>query len=567
MRRVMIVAGLIAAGCESEPPPPQAVARGTAPEGMVWIPGGEFQMGSNSGKPDERPVHRVVLDGFWMDAREVTNAEFEKFVRKTGYVTVAERRLTAKDLPYLTGMSEEGFPPGSAIFRPPDGPVDLSNHMQWWAFEAGANWKSPAEGKPDHPVVHVAHDDAVAYARWAGKQLPTEAQWEYAARAGLNQKTYPWGETERPGGGWEMNIWQGTFPRTNSNEDGYATTAPVGSFKPNALGLYDMAGNVWEWCADWYRHDAYAASAALNPTGPSTSFDPAEPGLPKRVMRGGSFLCNEVYCTGYRTSARMKSTPDTSMVHTGFRCVAIPSRQDKKENWIQLFNGKDLKDWKIKISGHELGDNHLDTFRVEDGVLKVSYDRYKKFDNTFGHIFYKDSFSHYRLRVEYRFVGKQATGAPGWALRNNGLMLHCQSPESMGKGQNFPVSIEVQLLGGAGKDRKRTTANLCTPGTNVEMKGKLETRHCINSSSKTYHGDQWVTVEVEVRGNKIVRHIIDGKTVLEYARPQLDERDGDAKKLLAAGAKKMIDRGYLALQAESHPTEFRKIELLKLEKE
>jgi len=239
---------------------------------------------------------------------------------------------------------------------------------------------------------------------------------------------------------------------------------------------------------------------------------------------------------------------------------------DKTEKWIQLFNGKDLKDWKVKIRGFDLNDNHNNTFLVDNGVLKVSYDKYDKFDEKFGHIFYAKPFSHYRLRVEYRFVGKQVPGGPGWAFRNNGIMLHCQSPESMGKDQSFPVSLEAQLLGGSGSG-KRPTANLCTPGTNVVMNDKLITRHCISSTSKTYHGDQWVTVEVEVRGNKVINHILDGTIVLSFTEPQLDERDKDAKKLLAAGHKKMLDRGYISLQAESHGTEFRKIELLKLDEE
>jgi len=234
----------------------------------------------------------------------------------------------------------------------------------------------------------------------------------------------------------------------------------------------------------------------------------------------------------------------------------------EKEKWIQLFNGKDLKDWKIKFAGHELGDNYGDTFRVEDGVLKVSYDKYKKFDGKFGHMFYHKEFSSYRLRVEYRFVGEQVAGGPGWALRNNGIMIHGQSPESMRKDQKFPVSIEVQLLGGSGSG-KRPTGNLCTPGTNVVMDGKLIRKHVINSSSKTYHGDRWVTLEVEVRGNT-VKHIVEGQTVLVYTDPQLDEKDKDARKLLKAGAKKMLTGGTISIQAESHPTEFRKIELLEL---
>ena len=233
------------------------------------------------------------------------------------------------------------------------------------------------------------------------------------------------------------------------------------------------------------------------------------------------------------------------------------------EQWLQLFNGKDLTGWKVKITGHELGDNYGDTFRVEDGVLKVSYDQYENFEGKFGHLFYDTAFANYRLRAEYRFVGEQVPGGPRWAFRNSGLMLHGQSSESMAKDQKFPASIEVQLLGGRSTG-KRTTANLCTPGTNVVMDGTLFTQHCTDSSSKTYRGDQWVTVEVEVRGNTM-RHILEGEVVLEYTDPQLDERDPDARKLLAAGKDKMLRRGTISLQSESHPLEFRKVELLKLE--
>jgi len=234
-----------------------------------------------------------------------------------------------------------------------------------------------------------------------------------------------------------------------------------------------------------------------------------------------------------------------------------------KSGWISLFNGKDLEGWKVKIAGHELNDNYKNTFRVENGILKVSYDQYDKFDGKFGHLFYKDKFSHYILRVEYRFVGDQTPGAPGWAFRNNGIMVHCQSPETMTKDQSFPVSIEVQLLGGDGKN-ERSTGNLCTPGTHVVMDGKLITPHVIGSRSKTYHGDQWVTITVEVRGNSTIKHIMNGETVLEYQKPQLDENDPDAKKLIKNGDK-MLHEGYIALQAESHPTEFRKVEMLPLQ--
>lgn len=233
--------------------------------------------------------------------------------------------------------------------------------------------------------------------------------------------------------------------------------------------------------------------------------------------------------------------------------------------WIQLFNGKNLDGWKVKLTGYELNDNFGDTFRVEDGLLKVRYDAYDKFGGRFGHIFYEQPFESYVIRVEYRFVGDQSVEGPGWAFRNSGIMVHGQTPESMGKEQQFPVSIEVQLLGGNGTD-KRPTGNLCTPGTHVVMDGKLLKRHCTSSKSKTYHGDQWVTAEVEVRGNKSIKHFVEGELVLEYTQPQLDEGDEDAAKLIEqAGGEKMLSGGSISLQAESHPVEFRKIELRKLD--
>ncbi len=233
---------------------------------------------------------------------------------------------------------------------------------------------------------------------------------------------------------------------------------------------------------------------------------------------------------------------------------------------MQLFNGKDLSGWTPKIRYHKLGDNYGDTFRVSDGVLKVGYEKYDEFNDTFGHLFYKDTFSHYRLRVEYRFLGEQAKGGPAWALRNSGLMLHGESPKTMSKDQDFPTSIEVQTLGGDGK-AKRTTANLCTPGTNVVMKGKLFKPHCTKSTSKTYHGDGWVTVEVEVRGNDSIKHIIDGKVVLEYTKPQLDPRDSHAKELADKAGSLMLSEGTISIQSESHPCEYRKIELMVLKSE
>ncbi len=237
----------------------------------------------------------------------------------------------------------------------------------------------------------------------------------------------------------------------------------------------------------------------------------------------------------------------------------------KKAEWIPLFNGRNLDGWTAKIRGHELGDNFGDTFRVEDGILKVNYDAYgDKYQNRFGHLFYKNPYSHYIIRAEYRFVGEQMGGAPGWALRNSGIMLHCQDPKTMERDQDFPVSIEVQLLGGDGTNR-RTNANLCTPGTNVEMDGKLVRRHCIDSTSETFHGDRWVTVEVQVYGDEEIRHVIDGKTVLKYNKPQLDDRDKNAQKLIKDG-NLALNQGFISIQSESHPIEFRKIEIQILEK-
>lgn len=230
------------------------------------------------------------------------------------------------------------------------------------------------------------------------------------------------------------------------------------------------------------------------------------------------------------------------------------------EAWIPLFNGKNVDGWTPKINGFPLGENHADTYRVENGLLRVAYDKYDQFGVKYGHLFYKQPFSHYKLRIEYRFVGDQCPGGPGWATRNSGVMIHCQDPKSMRKDQEFPVSIEVQFLGGNGKD-PRTTGNLCTPGTNVVMNGKLITQHCNSSTSKTFHGDQWVTAEVEIKGAGKVVHRINGETVLEYEQPQLDDRDPDAKALLKDHPK-LIEGGYISLQAESHPVEFRKVEIL-----
>jgi hypothetical protein len=256
----------------------------------------------------------------------------------------------------------------------------------------------------------------------------------------------------------------------------------------------------------------------------------------------------------------------TAVILAFFVTTALCSAQDKPREgkWIPIFNGKDLEGWTPKIRGYACGENFGNTFRVENGILRVAYDQYDKFNDRFGHLFYKEKLSNYILRVEYRFVGQQVPGGAGWALRNSGVMIHGQAPESMDKDQDFPASIEVQLLGGSGQGT-RTTANLCSPGTHVVMGGKLITQHCNNSKSKTYHGDQWVTVELEVHGNKVIKHIIEGQTVLEYNEPQLDEKDASAQKLLKAGAPKMLHGGTISLQSESHPVEFRKVELMKLD--
>lgn len=244
------------------------------------------------------------------------------------------------------------------------------------------------------------------------------------------------------------------------------------------------------------------------------------------------------------------------------------AEEKSTENWIQLFNGKDLEDWQVKFTGHELGDNYKNTFRVEDGFLRVGYDNWDEWDGSFGHLFYKDEFSHYKLRVEYRFTGEQAKGGPSWGFRNNGLMIHGQSAESMELDQQFPTSVEVQLLGGI-KDMEgydpRTNLNVCTPGTNIVMNGELVEEHCTGSGSRTCYGDDWVTVEVEVRGSEVIRHFLDGVEVLSYEKPQYDPKDEYAKKLIPEDGNLVISKGTISIQAESSPTDFRTIELLVLD--
>ena len=282
-------------------------------------------MGSSNFE-DSKPVHAVELHSFYMDEHEVTNAQFAQFVKETGYVTVAERKLDPKDFP---GVDPNMLVPGSAVFSKPKELKSLNNYLMWWEYVPGANWQHPEgpnssiKDKMNYPVVQVAYEDAAAYAKWAGKRLPTEAEWEYAARSrkDTNDDLYYWGKELKPNGKWTANIYQGKFPVEDSKEDGYEGTAPVKSFQANALGLYDMEGNVWEWCSDYYRPDYYKNSVALNPTGPESSYDPQEPNLEKRVQRGGSFLCNDQYCERYKAGSRGKGEVNSPTNNVGFRCV------------------------------------------------------------------------------------------------------------------------------------------------------------------------------------------------------------------------------------------------------
>jgi formylglycine-generating enzyme len=316
-------------------PPPQ-----NHPVGMVWIPGGEFSMGckdprllpegGNEAMADARPIHRVYVDGFWMDKTDVTNAQFAKFVNATGYTTVAERKPRREDFP---GVPAEKLVPGSAVFTPPSHPVPLDDYAQWWSYVPGANWRHPLgpgssiRGRDNYPVVQIAYEDAMAYAKWAGKRLPTEAEWEFAARGGLTGKPYAWGDGMRSHGKWMANTHQGHFPDHDDASDGYQGIAPVAQFAANGYGLYDITGNVWQWTSDWYRADYYAQLAssgriARNPGGPASSFDPGEPGVAKKVQRGGSFLCTAQYCSRYILGTRGKGEVSSATNHAGFRCVA-----------------------------------------------------------------------------------------------------------------------------------------------------------------------------------------------------------------------------------------------------
>lgn len=312
-----------------------------APAGMVSIPSGEFGMGSDSkiARADERPVHRVRVGGFRMDAAEVTNTQFRRFVETTGYITTAEKPPRMEDIMAQLAPGSPTPPPASLV---PGALVftSLTGQEWWWRWVPGADWRHPQgpassiEKLDDHPVVQVSWFDAEAYCHWVEKRLPAEAEWEFAGRGGLRGKTYAWGNADPYHGKPRANIWQGEFPRKDTGADGYKGTSPVRSFPANPYGLYDMTGNVWEWVQDWYRADAYtqntSKSALVNPRGPADSFDPEEPYIPKRVQRGGSFLCDDGYCASYRPSARMKASPDTSLSHTSFRCAASLPEQHPK---------------------------------------------------------------------------------------------------------------------------------------------------------------------------------------------------------------------------------------------
>src|SRR5258705_7735284 len=300
---------------------------------MVWIPGGTFRMGSEDFYPEERPVHEVTVDGFWMDSYEVTNEQFARFVAATGYVTLAERPLNPADYP---GAPPENLAPGALVFWKRSGPVDLHNYVNWWRWTPGTSWRrlfgpeSTIEGIEQHPVVHIAYEDAEAYARWAGKELPTEAEWEFAARGGLDGAEFAWGDEQFPGGKHMANTWQGNFPHQNLATDGFERTSPVAAFAANGYGLRDMIGNVWEWTTDWYsrKHDADAPKACCIPENPrggpeAASYDSRDPNtrIPRKVLKGGSHLCAPNYCRRYRPAARHAEPIDTSASHVGFRGI------------------------------------------------------------------------------------------------------------------------------------------------------------------------------------------------------------------------------------------------------
>jgi len=333
---LVLLAGM--SSCAAEKKDTAAIPAADLPReaGMIRIPGGTLQMGGDNEQadPNEFPKHPVEIKAFWMDETEVTNAQFAAFVEATGYVTVAEREVSWEEIretlpPGTPKPPDDVLKPGALVFFPTTQPVPLSDPSRWWRWVIGASWRHP-EGpdsdladKMDHPVVQIAWEDAMAYADWAGKRLPTEAEWEWAARGGQVETVYPWGNEDPESGSPKANFWQGMFPYDNTLKDRFYTTAPVKSFPPNGYGLYDMPGNVWEWCSDWLDVNYYSSPEAqlANTQGPDRGNNPAMPYAQEKVLRGGSFLCNDDYCSGYRNSRRMGSSPDTGLNHTGFRCA------------------------------------------------------------------------------------------------------------------------------------------------------------------------------------------------------------------------------------------------------
>ncbi|MBL6591687.1 MAG: formylglycine-generating enzyme family protein [Flavobacteriaceae bacterium] len=333
LRSIICIVLTINISCKnSDPKKDKLVSK----EGMVFIPGGNFDMGGDNeeARSDEFPKHQVTVSSFWMDIAEVTNAQFKKFVDETGYTTTAERKIDWDEIsimlpPDTPKPHDSLLSPASLVFKEVS-TSNLNDYSKWWSLVKGANWKQPFGpgsdiiGKENFPVVHVSWEDANAYCEWSGKRLPTEAEFEFASRAGKINSVYTWGNEKVDNGVLKANTWDGEFPKKNTIKDKFYYAAPVKSFKPNNYGLYDLAGNVWEWCSDWYHANYYSMlpkQGSVDPTGPDSSYDPVEPFSEKKVIRGGSFLCNDSYCSGYRNSARMKTTPDSSSLHTGFRTV------------------------------------------------------------------------------------------------------------------------------------------------------------------------------------------------------------------------------------------------------
>ncbi len=338
---------------DSAPTTPVNEPSATSPNGMKWIPGGEFTMGTDdpNSMANERPAHRVTVSGFWIDTHDVTNADFAKFVAATGYLTTAERPVDWEELkkqlpPGTPKPPDEMLQPGSLVFTPPDHAVDLDSLANWWTWTLGANWRHPQGpessivGKENYPVVQVSWDDAVAYATWAGKRLPTEAEWEYAAKGGSSANTrFWWGDEFRPNGVFMANTFTGDFPFNDTAEDGYAGISPVGAFPPNGYGLFDMTGNVWNWCSDYYADDVHmrekTRGISCDPVGPDKTFSMSQPLAPQHVIKGGSFLCSVVYCESYRPSARRGTPPDTGSGHVGFRCVMTPTQWEARRKSVE----------------------------------------------------------------------------------------------------------------------------------------------------------------------------------------------------------------------------------------